>query len=117
MKIDGKQTYWGMDVEDSETPKTKKVLGVDLELQTGGQNAEITEGREEALAPIQNVERGYKNARQTMLMYKVAHGSGVNPIFPSAAQIEEAMEGHESTYKVPSTGMAAKPHQRNGGQR
>ena len=39
-----------------------------------------------------------------MLMYKEAHGSGIMPSFPTAAQIEEAMDGHHKAHMVPIFG-------------
>ena len=80
------------------------MLGIDMELQTEGTDADITERRKEAVALIQNESRGNTNTRQTMLMYKEAHGSGVNPSFPTADEIDEAMQGHEETHMIPIYG-------------
>ena len=45
MKLKGECTYWGMSVDDGETKKTKKLLGVDMELHTPGKDAEQTRDR------------------------------------------------------------------------
>ena len=42
---------------------------------------------------------GY-NARQVMLKYREAHGSGQDLEFPGAEEIEKNMQGHPEGYKV-----------------
>ena len=74
MKIEGEHTYWGMHVEDKETEKTKALLGVSMELRTGGANGDITRGRQLATELIDDPQRGGRNARQTMLKHKMALG-------------------------------------------
>jgi len=40
MKKDGMKTFWGTEVGEEVTAKAKKILGIDLELHTPGDNAE-----------------------------------------------------------------------------
>ena len=82
LKVYGDKTYWGMDVDDGEDDKVKKLLGIDLTLQTPGNDAEVTDGRKKAMEIIDHQERQGLNARQTMLKFKKAHGSGVDLEFP-----------------------------------
>ena len=71
MKVNGEKTYWGMDVGETISGKMKKLLGVDLELQTPGDNAKKTAEREEALDITLEPEMNGKNARQLMLAKKL----------------------------------------------
>ena len=61
--------------------KIRKLLGENLELQTPGSNARITEQREAAAEICHSPELEGYNARQIMLKHKGAHGSGVNLTF------------------------------------
>ena len=105
-----------MNVDESEDPKVTKIVGVELEFLTPGDNADKTACRGEAMALVQKQQRGSRNARQTILMYKEAHWSSINWELPTAMQVQEAMEGHDEAYKAPIYGMEAKPLPRNGGQ-
>ena len=104
MKIEGELTYWGMNVDKNESRKTKELLGLSLEMTTAGADGDITRKRNNAVELIEDPERGRKNARQTILMHKGGHGSGVMPDFPTSQQIEQAMEGHEPGHLVTAYG-------------
>ena len=104
MKIEGELTYWGMQVDKTETPKTKELLGVSTVLATAGTDADITRKRGKAMELIEDPERGRRNARQTILMHKGGHGTGVMPTFPSEQQITEAMKGFEAGHLVTAYG-------------
>ena len=56
MKVDGQKTYKGAALGDDINDKTKRLLGQDLELQTQGSDARITELREAALEICDNQE-------------------------------------------------------------
>ena len=58
MTIEGEHTCWGMHVADEETEKTKALLGVSMELRTGGANGDITRGRQQATELIDAPQRG-----------------------------------------------------------
>ena len=81
-------------------PKQKKLLGEDLELQTSGSDARISEQREAAVEICDDQDLDGHNARQIMFKYKGAHGSGKNLEFPGSDEIEANMQGHPSDYKV-----------------
>ena len=49
---------------------------------------------------IDHLKRGNRNARQTMLQQKQAHGAGCMPSFPTEQQIAEAMEGYPEDSKI-----------------
>ena len=49
---------------------------------------------------IDDTERRGKNARQTMLYHKGAHGTGIDPEFPSKAETHDHMRGHLDDYYV-----------------
>ena len=51
--------------------------------------------KKEATKIIEHHKRGNRNARQTMLQQKQAHGSGCMPTFPTEQQIAEAMDGYD----------------------
>ena len=104
MKVEGELTYWGMKVDDKETEETKAMLGVSNELRTGGENGDITRKREQAIKLIEDPQRGRRNASQTMLKHKMAHGSGTNPEIPTEKQVEEAMADFAEDYFVPAFG-------------
>ena len=82
----------------------KKLLGVDLELQTPGDNAKKTVEREEALDITLEPEMNGKNARRLMLAKKTAHGSGVDLDFPGAEEIEANMKDYEEGHKIQTYG-------------
>ena len=48
MSMDGSLTYWGSKVDTQETAQTKAMLGVNLDLSTGGKDAGETRKRQEA---------------------------------------------------------------------
>ena len=83
-----------MNVDENETRKTKELLGVSMKLATAGADGDITRKRNKAVELIEDPERGRKNARQTILMHKGGHGTGVTPTFPPLQQIDVAMEGY-----------------------
>ena len=78
MKKDGAKTFWGADVGEEETSKTKAILGIDRELHTPGADADQTEERQAALEISEDPALANLNARQLMLKCKEAHGSGQN---------------------------------------
>ena len=104
------------DFDEDTDEQTKVLLGKNMELHRGGENVDETQGREEAVEILQEPLINGRNARQTMLMHKQAHGSGVDLDFPAATQIEEALRGYELEHMVPFFGTAAIPHPPNGGQ-
>ena len=93
-----------MEVDEHEDEETKKLLGVDEELYTPGCNADVTEGREEAIEIIDHPERQGRNARQTMLKHKQGHGAGVDLTFPDAQTIQHNMQDFDEDYLVPVYG-------------
>ena len=104
MKIEGEKIDWGMDVDEGEKDEVEKLLGVDNELHTPGENANITANRKEAVELIQDPQREIRNARQTTLMYKQGHGRGANLESPQLQQTCEAMEGYQESHMVPIYG-------------
>ena len=44
---------------------------------------------------IEDRTNRWLNARQIILKYKMPHGSGANPIFPTESQIEAQMRGSD----------------------
>ena len=56
------------------------------------------------MAVVEHPDRNGLNARQTMLKFKKAHGSGINLDYPDAAKIQEAMTGFDDNHKVPIYG-------------
>ena len=90
----------GADFDEGTDEKTNVLLGTNKELQTGGKDADETQGRLEAIQILQDPGRNGRNARQTMLMQKQAHGSGEDLNFPDAEQIKEAMNDHGPSYFV-----------------
>ena len=104
LKLEGKRTYWGKDVEEGEDSKVKKLLGVDRSLETPGTDAVKTMYNEKAVEILEEPRRGHKNARKTMMMHKQSHGSGVDLEFPTEEEIEEAMKDLPKDYYVPTFG-------------
>ena len=102
--IEGELTYWGMEVDSQESPETKRLLGIDDELSKGGKDGDETRRREEATNLIDDRKRGNRNARQSMLKHKQAHGAGYMPTFPTDQEITEAMEGYSEDHLVPAYG-------------
>ena len=100
MKLDGQKTYWGSEICHDLSKAAKRLLGYDCELSTSGSNARITEQREAAAEICNNQEIEGCNARQVMLKYKRAHGSGNDLTFPGSDEIEANMKGHHEDYKV-----------------
>lgn len=82
LQIEGGLTYWGMQVESQETPETNKLLGIDDELSKGGKGGDETRRRKEAIKLIEDPTRGNRNARQSILRHKQAHGAGFMPTIP-----------------------------------
>ena len=76
------------------------MLGVDLELTRGGRDDDESRRKKEATKIIYYHKRGDRNARQTMLQQKQAHGAGCMPNFPTEQQIAEAMEGYADDKKI-----------------
>ena len=117
MKLDGERTYWGARVDEDETKKVKELLGVDMTLHKPGRDAEETEKREMAMEIVDEMSSKGINARRTMLAYKGAHGTGINPTFPNKQDIEENMRGlpedfmvevfGDGSYTTPKKGWAA----------
>ena len=64
-----------------------------LELHTPGSDARKTEVRQAALEIIEDPEVAGYSARQIMLMYKEAHGSGQNLERPGAEEIYREEHG------------------------
>ena len=62
-----------------------------MELYTLGQNSDITSERQEALEIAEDPDHKSFNARQLILNFKGAHGSGQDLVFPSQREISEAM--------------------------
>jgi len=100
LKPDGTKTFWGMDVQEEESEKTKRLLGINRTLHTPGTNAEETEKREMALEILEEPSRSRRNARRIMLEFKGAHGTGIDPDFPTEDQIKDNMQGHDDKFKV-----------------
>ena len=95
MKMDGEATFWGKNFDDAIDEQTKRLLGMDLKLHSQGQNEEETEARVEAIDIIEDHTNRWLNARQTILKYKMPHGSGANPLFPTNSQIDSQMRGND----------------------
>ena len=74
MSIEGDLVYWGIEVDSHETPETKQMLGIELDLTLGGTNGDENRRKKEAAKIIDHHKRGNRNARQTMLQQKQAHG-------------------------------------------
>ena len=92
MKADGRKTFWGADFGEDLDERIKKLLGENVELYTTGSDARKTEERQVAAEILEDpIVEGF-NARQIMLKFKAAHGSGSNQDFPDVAQIKATME-------------------------
>ena len=89
MKADGRKTYWGTNFCNDSDPKARKLLGENLELHTPGSDARKSEERQAAVDILEEPHVAHLNARQIMLKYKAAHGSGSNPDFPDEIEIQE----------------------------
>ena len=63
MGLDGRATFWGKDLDDTIDEKTKKMLGLDLELHSPGKKEEETRAREEAMDIIDDHANRWQNAR------------------------------------------------------
>ena len=100
MRLEGEATFWGKNFDDSIDEKTKKLLGMDLELHTQGKNREETEARKEAIDIIDDQANRWLNARQVILKYKMPHGSGTNPQFPTERQIDIQMQESDEGFFV-----------------
>ena len=79
-------------------------MGISTYLDTPGGDAQKTKDKEDAKELLEKEELRYHNARQVMLHYKWAHGSGVNPTFPSEQEINEHMQGFENDELIPVYG-------------
>lgn len=101
MKIDGDITYSGANFDEETDGKTKILLSKNMALHKERENADEAQGRKEVVQIVQDSQMNGRNARQTMLMHKQAHGSGVDLDFLDASQIEEAMRGYEPEHMVP----------------
>ena len=119
MKADGKLTYWGKMVGDVANDNLKKLLGIDLELSTPGDNQEKTHERQEALDIVEDPANRGLNARQLILKYKQPHASGEHLTFPSRSEIAEVMSEFEDECFVDifGDGSVTTPHQMVGGPR
>lgn len=104
ISIEGELAYWGTEVDSYEPPETKRMLGINLELSEGGNDGDETIRRQKAARLINDPKRGNRNARQTMLKHKQAHGAGC---MPTLQEIEEAMEGYDECKWYRLLGMAA----------
>jgi len=100
MRIDGKATYWGKNFDDTLSDKTMKLLGLDVELHEQGKKEDDTKANKDALEIINNYENRWMNARQVLLKYKMPHGSGTNPQFPTRSQIEGNMQHRDQDFFV-----------------
>jgi len=100
MKVDGNKTYWGTDFDDQLDENSKRMLGQDRELHNEGTNRDETDARKAALEIIDGSEMQGLNARQIMVKHKAAHGSGVDPSFPDADEIEGCMQGYPPSHWV-----------------
>ena len=63
-----------------------------MQLHKPGKDRKETDRREGALDIIDDPERGRRNARQTMLMHKGGHSTGVDPTFPGQNDINDSMQ-------------------------
>ena len=59
------------------------LLGIDDELSKGGKDGDETRRRQKAIKLVRDPRRGNRNARQSMLKHKQAHGAGYMPTFPT----------------------------------
>ena len=100
MRLNGKATFWGKTFDDTINDRTKKLLGMDLELHTPGRDADETKAREEALDIIEDPENKWLNARQVLLKIKRPHGSCEYLQYPTAQQIDTNMHGYDENYLV-----------------
>ena len=98
MKIEGNRTFWGGEPGEDLTAKAKQLFGVDNLLLEPGLNGDETRKRKAAMKIIHDPIRGRKNARQTMLLHKGAHGTGINPDFPNKQSIIGNMVGHPEDF-------------------
>ena len=64
-------------------------------LHTPGDDADKLDARKKALEINQDPRREVCNSRQTMLMYKEAHGRGIDFAFPDAAKTDASMTGYD----------------------
>ena len=76
------------------------MLGLNLELHEQGKKEEDTKANKEALDIINDHTNRWLNARQVLLKYKMPHGSGTNPQFPTRRQIDIHMQGRDEGFHV-----------------
>ena len=96
----GETTFWGAELGEDISNQNRKLLGENLELHTPGSDARKTEERQAALEISDDPDVAGYNARQIMVKYKEAHGSGQDLDFPGVEEIEKNMQGHPEGYKV-----------------
>ena len=78
MKADGSNTFRGADFVEDFDEKVRKLLGENRELFTTGSDARKTEERQAVAEILEDPMVEGFNARQVMLKYNAAHGSGNN---------------------------------------
>ena len=100
MEADGTTTFWGADAGEDLDERARKLLGENLELHTTGSDARKTEERQAAVGILDGPRVEGLNARQMLLKFKAAHGSGNNLTFPDADQIKANMQGYPEDFKV-----------------
>ena len=100
MKADGRKTFWGADFGEDLDEGARKLLGGNRELHINGSDARKTEERKAAVDILEDPRVEGYNAREIMLKYKAAHGSGNNLTFPDAEQIKGNMQGYPEDFKV-----------------
>lgn len=100
MKTEGRNTFWGAKLGEDLNNENRKLLDENLALHTPGSDARKTEERQAALEINEDPEVAGYNARQIMLKYKEAHGSGQDLDSPGAEEIERNMEGYPEGHKA-----------------
>ena len=100
MRLDGRATFWGKDLDDTIDEKTKNLLGLDLELHLPGKKEQETRAREEAMDIIDDQANRWQSAKQILLTYKMPHGAGIDPHFPTKHQIDIQMQGRDENFFV-----------------
>ena len=71
-----------------------------FKLHLPGKKEEETRAREEAIDIIEDHANRWQNGRQILLKYKMPHGAGINPHFPTKQQIDIQMQGRDEDFFV-----------------
>ena len=99
MKCDRKRTYWASTLMTTERRTSRPCWGKMRNWKKRGSNGNETEARQVAIEILLDLDSDQLNVRQAMLRQKQAFGSGIDPVFPTALQINQHEREHEGNHK------------------